>query len=39
VIPSPKGTGKQPHYILGFPFPIIDPADPKAGTKVVWSFF
>ncbi|MFI5364759.1 MAG: DUF1329 domain-containing protein [Candidatus Binatia bacterium] len=34
-----KGSGKQPPYILGFPFPIIDPADPKAGAKVVWNYF
>jgi hypothetical protein len=34
-----KGTGTQPPYILGHPFPIIDPADPKAGAKVVWNFF
>ena len=32
-----KGTGKQPAYIIGFPFPIIDRADPKAGTKVLWN--
>src|SRR5712692_9777960 len=31
-----KGSGKQPSFILGYPFPIIDPADPKAGTKAVW---
>jgi hypothetical protein len=34
-----KGSNKQPPYILGFPFPIIDPADPKAGTKVLWNYF
>ena len=34
-----KGSGKQPPFILGYPFPIIDPADPKAGAKVVWNFF
>jgi len=34
-----KGSGKQPPYILGFPFPIIDAADPKAGAKVVWNYF
>ena len=32
-----KGSGKQPAYIIGFPFPIIDRADPKAGTKVLWN--
>jgi uncharacterized protein DUF1329 len=34
-----KGPGKQPPYILGFPFPIIDAADPKAGAKIVWNYF
>jgi Protein of unknown function (DUF1329) len=34
-----KATGEQPPYILGHPFPTIDPADPKAGVKVVWNFF
>src|SRR5437899_90051 len=26
-----KGSGKQPQYLLGHPFPIIDPKDTKAG--------
>ena len=26
-----NSTGEQPPYILGYPFPIIDPADPQAG--------
>ncbi len=34
-----KQTGKQPDVILGFPFPVIDPADPRAGVKVVWNYF
>src|SRR5262249_23727373 len=34
-----KGSNKQPPYIMGFPFPIIDPADPKAGTKILWNYF
>jgi hypothetical protein len=34
-----KGSGKQPQFILGYPFPIIDPNDPKAGAKVVWNYF
>jgi uncharacterized protein DUF1329 len=34
-----KGSGKQPPYILGFPFPIIERSDPKAAAKVVWNFF
>jgi hypothetical protein len=33
-----KATGKQPEYIIGFPFPTIDPKDPKAGTKIIWNF-
>ncbi len=32
-------TGKQPPYIIGFPFPTIDPADPAAGVKAVWNYF
>ena len=32
-------TGTQPSYIFGLPFPDIDPADPDAGTKIVWNFF
>lgn len=34
-----RGTGKQPDYYYGLPFPIIDPNDPKAGVKVVWNQF
>ncbi|HSQ00869.1 MAG TPA: DUF1329 domain-containing protein [Candidatus Dormibacteraeota bacterium] len=34
-----KGTGKQPDYLYGFPFPTIDPNDPKAAVKVVWNQF
>ncbi len=34
-----KATGEQPQYILGFPFPQIDPKDPQAGVKVVWNYF
>jgi hypothetical protein len=32
-------TGKQPEYIIGFPFPNIDPAEPTAGVQTVWNFF
>lgn len=28
----------QPPFIIGLPFPDIDPADPNAGVKVVWNF-
>jgi len=34
-----KGTGKQPPFIFGFPFPIVDAADSTAGAKAVWNFF
>src|SRR5262249_14755443 len=34
-----KGSNKQPPYVMGFPFPIIDPADPKAATKILWNYF
>jgi hypothetical protein len=34
-----KTTGKQPPYILGFPFPDIDASDPQAGAKILWNFF
>ena len=34
-----KESGKQPPYILGRPFPTIDPSDPGAGVKIVWNYF
>ena len=34
-----KGSGKQPPYIYGFPFPLIDEKDPKAAVKIVWNQF
>jgi len=34
-----KGSGKQPAYYYGIPFPIIDANDPKAAVKVVWNQF
>jgi hypothetical protein len=30
-------TGEQPEYLIGFPFPKIDAADPKAGAKIIWN--
>jgi len=30
-------TGKQPAFLIGFPFPRIDAADPTAGAKVMWN--
>jgi hypothetical protein len=32
-------SGVPPRFILGYPFPTIDPADPEAGTKIVWNYF
>jgi hypothetical protein len=34
-----KGTGKQPGYYYGIPFPIVDENDPKAAVKVIWNQF
>ena len=34
-----KASGKQPDFIIGFPFPQIDPSDPTAAVQVVWNFF
>ncbi len=31
-------TGQMPPYILGFPFPSIDPKEPTAGVKAYWNF-
>jgi hypothetical protein len=30
-------TGAQPEFIIGLPFPSIDPSDPDAGSKAVWN--
>ena len=32
-------TGQQPAFILGLPFPDIDPADPQAAAEIVWNNF
>ncbi len=34
-----RQTGKPPHHIFAWPFPKIDPADPKAAVKIVWNYF
>ena len=34
-----KSTGEQPQYVYGFPFPEIDPNDPKAGAKILWNAY
>src|SRR5262250_1761891 len=33
-----KSTGKIPDFVVGMPFPKIDPSDPKAGCKIAWNF-
>ncbi|HEY8514814.1 MAG TPA: DUF1329 domain-containing protein [Candidatus Binatia bacterium] len=33
-----KSTGTRPPVIIGWPFPQIDPNDPKAGAKVLWNY-
>ncbi|MFO7962457.1 MAG: DUF1329 domain-containing protein [Desulfobacterales bacterium] len=30
-------TGKEPEFILGWPFPEIDPEDPEAGIKFIYN--
>ncbi|MFI5364898.1 MAG: hypothetical protein ACHQ4J_04670 [Candidatus Binatia bacterium] len=34
-----KATGKPPDYVYAWPFPTIDPADPKAAMKIVWNYY
>jgi hypothetical protein len=34
-----KATGKSPGPIFAWPFPDIQPKDPKAATKIVWNYF
>jgi hypothetical protein len=34
-----KATGKQPPYIMGSPFPTIDPNDPEVAAKILWNHF
>lgn len=34
-----SGSGRQPAFVYGPPFPVIDAADPQAGAKIVWNFF
>ncbi len=34
-----RQTGKPADTILAWPFPKIDPSDPKAGAKIVWNYF
>jgi hypothetical protein len=30
--------GKMENYVAGLPFPLPDPNDPQAATKVMWNF-
>ncbi|MBX3025951.1 DUF1329 domain-containing protein [bacterium] len=34
-----SGSGQQPAFIYGPPFPVVDRNDPQAGAKIVWNFF
>src|SRR5262245_26984800 len=34
-----RATGKQPSYIVGYPFPAIDNHDPAAAVKILWNYF
>ena len=33
-----RSTGKMPAFFFGYPFPHIDPSDPRAGCKIAWNF-
>jgi hypothetical protein len=32
-------SGAPPSFVLGYPFPTVDAADPSAGAKIVWNYF
>ncbi len=32
-------SGTLPEYVLGHPFPRIDPSDPQAASKIIWNYF
>jgi hypothetical protein len=34
-----KATGKQPAYVMGYPFPTVDEKDPAAAVKILWNNF
>jgi len=34
-----KDSGQRASMIYGFPFPRIDPKDPRAGIKVLWNYY
>jgi hypothetical protein len=31
-------TGKEPTFVMGLPFPDVDPKDPQAAAKIVWNY-
>src|SRR5439155_9085059 len=33
-----KATGKNPEFVVGLPFPKVDPNDSQAGCKIAWNF-
>ena len=37
--PRAPRPATRPPYILGYPFPRIDPKDPQAGVKIMWNQF
>lgn len=34
-----RTTGEPPEYVYAWPFPDIDPQDPRAAVKIVWNYF
>ncbi len=34
-----RQSGKPARDVVGWPFPKIDPSDPRAGIKIVWNYF
>ncbi len=34
-----KASGQQPSYVMGFPFPNLDPNDPDVAPKAIWNYF
>ena len=34
-----RQTGKPPEHVFAWPFPKIDPADPKVAVKIAWNYF
>jgi hypothetical protein len=34
-----RANGEAPEYVYAWPFPVIEPSDPRAGEKIVWNYF